>query len=363
MMGANMLRYLLKSLILCFCLFSVVVHAEETEYERMQREASEKQMNRMKEELELMDVDIRFYGKVVDQYQSPVEGAEILLLLTRFSPDIEKLFGDTDKVNAKTDMQGCFSFTGLKGSNIFIKLIRKEGYEFSIMQNPVAGYEYSGVRNPFIPDPTNPVVFHMRKMGETTFLIKESDLELELGVDELGKSVGVDLVSRHKIKNLSNPIMNGERLVCDLKMAATFNETNKIWSIVLMPGDTNGGIIASDQLLYEAPQDGYQPEFAFTAEDHKLPANKYIYLRSRDPAIYTRFEIEFATVGDDFVRVSGNSSTNPYGERNLERATDLPYAVYNQLYDEIETAFRQNKRPIKPDLKKLINEAKGKTSQ
>jgi hypothetical protein len=358
-----MLKHFSKCVISFFFLISIVAHAEETDYEKTEREAAEYKMNRIKEKAQQLDVDIQFYGKVIDQYGNPVDSADIVLLVTRFSPIATLLFGETAKVNAKTDTQGCFSFTSLKGRGIFIKLIQKEGYEFSVMRDQVS-YEYSGVQDPFIPDQNNPILFHLRKKGVSTFLIKESDLKLSLDIDESGKSVGADLVMRHKIKNLLNPILNGERLTCDLKMTATYNKINKIWSVVLMPGDTNGGIIASDQLLYEAPQDGYQTEYAFVAEgSDNPPTNKYIYLRSRDPAIYSRFEIRYAAVGDDIVQIIGSSFTNPYGDRNLEQATDLPSAVDRQLSDEIYDAYRQNKRPIKPDLQKLINEAKGNSAQ
>jgi len=55
--------------------------------------------------------------------------------------------------------------------------------------------------------------------------------------------------------------------------------------------------------------------------------------------------------------------TNPYGDRNLEQATDLPYEVTKQLTDEVKAAFRQNKRPVKPDLPKLIEEVKEKAEK
>jgi hypothetical protein len=358
------LKHFSTCLILFLFLISIVVHAEETDYEKTEREAAEYKMNRIKEKAQELDVEINFYGKVVDQNGDPVKSADVALGLTRFSPLVSMLFGGIKIIHASTDEQGRFSIIGEKGRSIDLDKIKKEGYEYAISQNPVRAFDYSGVQNPFNPDQTNPVVFHLRKKGEATFLIKELDLRLTLDVAESGKSVGFDLIRRVGIDDISKPMFNGERLTCDLKMTATYNETNKTWSVVLMPGDTNGGILASSQLLYEAPPDGYQNEYAFVAEgSHNLPATKYIYLRSRDPAIYSRFEIEFAAVGDDIVQIMGNSVTNPYGDRNLEQATDLPYAVDKQLSDEIRSAYKQNKRPAKPDLQKLINEAKGKTSQ
>ncbi|MFH0778401.1 MAG: hypothetical protein V2A71_07190, partial [Candidatus Eisenbacteria bacterium] len=62
-------------------------------------------------------------------------------------------------------------------------------------------------------------------------------------------------------------------------------------------------------------------------------------------------------------RLRGKAVTNPYGDRNLEQATDLPYEVTKQLTDEAKTSFRQNKRPSKPDLPKLVKEAKEKAEK
>ena len=142
-----------------------------------------------------------------------------------------------------------------------------------------------------------------------------------------------------------------------------FDPNSATWSVMLSPGGTNGGIIATHQLLYEAPRDGYQPEYAFTPEDRKPVKAKYVYLRSRDPAIYTRFEIEYINANKEFFRLSGKSMTNPYGDRNLEQATDLPYEVTQQLTDEARAALRKNKYPVKPDLPKLIKAAKKKAKK
>ena len=93
------------------------------------------------------------------------------------------------------------------------------------------------------------------------------------------------------------------------------------------------------------------------------PKAKYVYLKTRAPAIYTRYEIEHVNANKEFFRLTGKSVTNPYGDRNLEQATALPYEVTKQLADEAKTAFRQNKRPTKPDLPKLVKEAKEKAEK
>jgi hypothetical protein len=45
------------------------------------------------------------------------------------------------------------------------------------------------------------------------------------------------------------------------------------------------------------------------------------------------------------------------GDRNLVRASDLPFEVSQSMTNEAKAAFRENKRPSPPDLPKLVKEA------
>lgn len=86
---------------------------------------------------------------------------------------------------------------------------------------------------------------------------------------------------------------------------------------------------------------------------------KYIYLMSRKSSIYSRLELDSCNAADNFFRLNGDSAiTNPYGDRNLEPSSDLPYEVTKQLTDEVKATFQQNKRPEKPDIPKRVKEAK-----
>ena len=351
---------LLALLLLFAGLLPPVGNAAETAREKTEREAAENKMMRMEEKLRQQDVAIRFFGKVQDQDSQPVEGAEVVLHVTQFSPNMEKLFGATKEVRVKTDAQGCFTVSHEKGRSLYVKEIQREGYAFAPRENPIGEYRYAGEGQTFMPDQANPVAFRMRKTGTTAFLLTDRSVDVQFRVAESGKVLGFDFVQRGPIRNVVNPTGDDAVRVCDLQVKATFNTNDATWAVVLSPGNTNGGIIVSEQLLYEAPDAGYQPHYTFTPEDRKPVKAKYVYLMSRDPAIYTRLEIEHINANKDFFRLSGKSVTNPYGDRNLEQATDLPYEVTKQLTDEAKTAFRQNQRPPKPDLPKLVKEAKDK---
>lgn len=302
---------------------------------------------------------LHIYGKVTDQEGRPVADADVMLRweTAEFLIDEQKYSPQTEWL--KSDEDGAWTFRIDKPHRVFVVEVKKAGYAH------VAQHSYGSAGGNLVEHkttPDNPVVSVLRKKGETTFLLKESTLHLQVLASESGKTIGYDLVQREPIRNVENPGGDGATH-CDLKVEATFNTKEATWTAVLSPGNTDGGIVVSEQLLYEAPETGYQPEYPFTPEDRKPVMVKYIYLKSRDPAIYTRFEIDYINANKDFFRISGKSLTNPYGDRNLEQATDLPYEVTKQLSDEAKAAFRQNKRPEKPDLPKLVKEAKEKANK
>ena len=355
-----MQKHIIIVLLVFTGLLPLIGNGAETGRDKIECEADVNYLMRMAEIFRRLDVDIRFYGKVQDQFDQPVEGAEVVLHITAFSPNVEELFGQTKEVLVKTGSQGRFTVTNQKGHSIYIDAIRKTGYAFSVMQNSEE-YRFSGEDQNFTPNQADPVIFRVRKKGPTVFLLEDRYLEFYIPVAESGKVISYDFVQRRSIRNVANPAGDEAALVADLQVKATFNTNDTTWTVILSPGGTNGGIIVSDQLLYEAPDSGYQAEYTFRLEDRKPPKAKYVYLKTRDPAVYTCYEIEYINVNKEFFRLSGKSVTNPYGDRNLEPETDLPYKGTKQLTDEAKNAFRQNKRPEKPDLSRLLKEKKDKS--
>jgi len=333
------------------------------------QEGADSRIRRMLEDWSSAANEIVFYGKVVDQNGSPVSGA---VVSANAPTPIGYLQDRARKCLVHSDAAGrievtreSFGLDVLKGSFLFIDSIEKDGYEYEPGTNPETCFSYrQGYTDRHTPAPMSPVVFRMRKLsGDLAFLVQEQYLEMRVDSRDSGRVSGCDFVQRGPIMDVANPTGDEAAWVCDLQLKATFNTNNARWVALLSPGNTNGGIIVSDQLLYEAPEAGYQPEYAFTPEDRKPVKAKYVYLKSREPAIYTRFEIEHINANPDFFRLSGKSVTNPYGERNLEQATDLPYEVTRQLTDDARTAFREGRRPEKPDLLKVVNEAKEKANK
>lgn len=301
---------------------------------------------------------LSIYGKVVDQDGNPVEGAEVAVSWENASyligrPD----FGRIDVVCSDTN--GLWTFTITKPNRAFVGDVRKEGY--ALLQRHSYGSR-GGDLVEMRPTPENPVISVLRKKGEEVFLLKTASFRLGILVEESDKTVGYDFVREVGGWDVMKPVLNDEPLVCDVQLRAVFKTNDATWTAVLSPGDTNGGILVTEELFYEAPETGYEEECVITFEAGGSADPTYLYVRSRNPPIYTRLRVDFVAT-ERFFRIDGEAVTNPYGERNFEMATDLPYEVYAQLYREVQDAFRQNKRPPKPDLPRLVREAKKRKSE
>lgn len=356
-------NHLLALLLLFLALLPAATNADEAAQEKVRRASGEKKVERMKEDLQGRDMAVHFYGKVLDQSGRPVEGADVVLLATQFRPDAKVFFSRIKELRVQTNSQGCFMVSEDKARSLSVKDMQKEGYEFSLADNPCEVYEYAGPSKRFVPDQDNPVIFHMRKKGLATFLLESNNMTIQVPPAKSGKAVICDFVQRRKLIEGDKKSRATANLVCDLQIKAAFNANDATWAVTLSPGTPNGGIIVSEQMLYEAPETGYQAEYTFTPEDGKPVKAKYIYVRSRDPAIYTRIEIEDIGANKQFFDLLARYVTNPYGDRNLEQATNLPFEVMKPLADDVEAAFGQNKRPARPDLPKMIKEAKDKAEK
>ena len=309
---------------------------------------------------------IEFYGRIIDQYDEPVVHATVTIAVDA----AHVIPREPPAFQLKTDSNGQFSIekgkNSINAAGISISSIEREGYEMKFQQGERWVFDYrKNNPNRYLPNKTVPFTYRMRKKAAiSAFLFEEVMLKFQFGVEESGKRIGYDFVQRGHIRNVAMPVGNDRELVSDLQVTANYNSNDGTWAVVLSPGNASGGIIVSEQLLYEAPDSGYQKEYAFTPIDRMPLKAKYVYLMSRDPAIYTRIDLDMVNASSDFFRLNCRSTvTNPYGDRLLEQANELPYEVVKQLTDEAKTAFRHNKRPPKPDLARLLKEVDGKAGK
>ena len=334
-----------------------------------------------------MDARINFYGKVLDDHDQPVQGAEVMLQISRFSPNPAAVWTAVVGLSLKTDKDGNFMVHGERGSSLFVAKIKKEHYDTSPFGHTKTerGFHYDQeLHVPYVPDSQNPVVYHLRKKGLEAFLLKGGG-GFEFISEESGWYKGRDYFREGpafamKESELARPTVYGRPVVCDLRAQATLDPRSGAWTVVLAPGNPEGGVQSSDQLLYEAPTTGYQPSLTFKVEgkaskdirnqaniDIKMPV-KYLYLRSRNEPIYSRIEmserfmVRWRPSAKDPKTPTSELSfgiravINPYGDRILEEATDLPGELHVRLGNEVLDSYNKGVRPSAPDLQKLVQE-------
>ena len=295
---------------------------------------------------------IDFYGRVVDQHGDPVVGAQISVgMLHIAKPPVRE-----ERV-VETDLSGEFVIHWGKGSFLVINKIQRNGYEIGPKM-----YQYSyrsnwGYRH--IPDESNPVVFKMRKRAaEPTFLFHHIAADLKFD-ESNGLHTGFDV-----IRSYVDPDHRVLQRFRDLEALALWEPGDATCEITLKAnGDDTAGLILSDELLGLAPESGYQESLTLTFEDRKPVQQKYLYVRSRTPAIYSRFEIGGAGIGRDWLELGLQGHTNPYGERNLEMDEQFPGAASSHIEAMVRKAYRDNVSLDVAPLKELIEAAKGTTKE
>lgn len=183
---------------------------------------------------------IEFYGRVVDQSNQPVADARVVFNWTAV--------GDSRDSRTTSDTNGLFRLSGVTGKNLGVR-VSKEGYRQS-QEESSRGYEYAAFFEPsfHIPDPTNPVVYRLEKMGALEAL------------DVYRKSMGLTLDDKpvwFDVKKRTRAV-TGDFAI---SVAREFF-TNGVISnyVITVYSGTGAGIMlaqAGDR-MFQAPEQGYQ---------------------------------------------------------------------------------------------------------
>ncbi len=190
-------------------------------------------------------------------------------------------------------------------------------------------------------------------------MIERNEVEFNFKTSGSNNTRGYDFIEGRLTGNAARNSDSVKSPYCDLQVVASLNTNTAAWTVTLRACGTNDGVVVSDKKLYMAPANGYVREYSFALEDHKAPEKRFIYVSSRNGALYTRLEIYSVGAMDASAWIDAMSATNPFGNPNLEPATGIPSGLILQMRKEVKDFFRENKRPINPDLServKLFNE-------
>ena len=297
-----------------------------------------------------------FFGQVVDMQGNPIPDATVNLSWhTLFIRGVSKTA--SLKETLKTDKNGCFkkkcSYVGS-----FYAYVSKDGYEEVLADRP----------GDFLDHPwhseENPVITVLRKRGPLTFLIVSPSSGQ--WTDVIFGSDGTNSVSRPfdlLAWDSSRKWRDSATTNADLRIDAVFDVTEQCWNVTYSITNWPGGIVLSDEILYEAPAEGYVPRVSVTCTTNGS-FRKYLYVKSRTPAVYSRVLFGHRMNFKDVPLAFGMGCTawvNPYGERGLEydERIDSAFFLTDILRKEALEAFAAGRYPEKPkDMGKLAEETR-----
>ncbi|MGH8047326.1 MAG: carboxypeptidase-like regulatory domain-containing protein [Chthoniobacterales bacterium] len=233
-------------------------------------------------------------------------------------PDAKIVYGATDKFDAdgsnyhgKSDADGNFSISGIKGVVLTVGVAKAGYYHIHGKSNGAFAYAMdadSQTRPP--PTKENPAIFLLQKMGATEPLIK---VESGLRISRNGAPVEISLATGR----LKTP--------GDFRVEAwTHDETPDAkghydWRCrVSVP---NGGLVErTGQFDFQAPQDGYKSsdeiKMPVTAKEWHPACERSYFIRLSDGR-YARVQFEMIAGGNHYFQIEAYLNPAP-GSRNLE---------------------------------------------
>lgn len=318
---------------------------------------AEEDQNRSLDEKRAREIDelrrreINAYGMVVDQNKNPVKGAEVLISWEEFTIPFP---GPMRKTWVKTDDQGLWEFRQ-RAWRASVREASCDGYVFNMKQQDFGGITSDDLKNNRT-SPTNRIVVRLHKTGEPVFLVTDA---AELARPSAGYPVAkrFDIFRRKTLPIAEATNQSPAMFYSDMEIRVEPHGTNGAWRVFYRtPGDGDG-LIVTNALLFEAPASGYVSECVLVGlHDRDFP--RYLYLRSRTPALYSRFDMSYSLRPDSCV-VSYDSVSNPYGTRSLEPDAELEplWQLQERLEKEARAEIMTGKRLNKADLPKLVKEA------
>jgi len=294
----------LVSLLTLGCLFAAKIRASpelETAARRTQIAAEKKIWDAG------LATPIRFYGKVVDEKGIPISEANVHVSMH------DHLLEGYSKKELLSDKDGLFTVSG-HGLGLGV-MVSKGGYYHLKESDGTFGYaEGAGTGAPH-PDPSNPAIFVLRKMGTAAPLVR---VKGDFRIPKNGTPVLVDL-GTGRATGGSNQAIKVECWTNDQKVTNPNLNIPYDWRCQLtVPG---GGVVKREgQFDFVAPEGGYQP-----VDEIDMPASLGTKWRSqvtRDYFVklgngeFARLNFMMTAGGDHFFSIT--SYLNPSGSKNLE---------------------------------------------
>lgn len=262
----------------------------------------------MKEGLSQMnDVPIVFYGRLEDQSDAPVAGAQIRANIRIYNGS----GSTTEHLTTMSDGNGMFQINGGKGESLGI-MPTKQGYALAT-SGTLFKYSYM-YPDHFSPDQNNPTVIKMWKLQGAEPL------------DEINRTYRLP----YTVAPINFDLVAGQIVPSGGDLTITVNRPTGIisqqhpqnWSIDLVV--VGGGYIETSPeeaaITYAAPGGFYQPSGTFGNNNGPDLVDEMFFIQSRNGQVFSKIRLLFginATPERDMtITISGVANT--HGSRNWE---------------------------------------------
>lgn len=297
--------------------------------------------------------EIHVYGAVVDDKGMPVARAEILVSWQEYSVPYP---GAMRKTIVVSDGDGLWEFHE-KAMRASVREVTREGFLYERKQQDFGGVSVDDITQNRT-SPTNRLVMRLHAIRNSTLLVT-AEADLADVTTKMPLSVRYDIY-RNTWLPLSESIkLTHDQFYPDIQIDVSFDESNGGWLVVFRAPASDGGIMATNTLLLESPDNGYHQEASRTVSfENNAPT--YLYVRSRTPGLFTRFMFDYSLRPDSCV-VSYEMAANPYGSRSFEPIRDIGsrWDVIEQLAAEARSEINHGGRPSKNDHDARLAESLG----
>lgn len=262
----------------------------------------------MKEGLAAMnDVSIVFYGRLEDQFGSPVVGAAITANVRIYNG----VQSTVEHLTTASDGNGMFQINGGKGESLSI-MPKKEGY---VLATTGTYYKYSYMYpDRFSPDQNNPTIIKMWKLQGAQPLV---NLGKNYKLRYTDAPINFDLVGGEIVS------AGGDLQITVNRPSGEVSEHNpQSWSINFQV--IGGGFIETSDtewgVTYAAPESGYQSDGTFSNNNGPDLINKALFVVSRNGQIYSKLglSLRINNTPDGLMYITFTGVANTNGSGNWE---------------------------------------------
>jgi len=215
------------------------------------------------------------------------------------------------------------------------------------------------------------------RLSKSTFVLQDGNTARDcIYINPFYSVCEIDILQRRRttsLVKLKNELEKNETarfremLKVDLKLSLKYDPGAVTCEVTFeMPAEMPGGFFKANNSLDMMPQNGYKrdPVSVFATP---MPKKFFIYVKSRNPSIYTRvaFKVYLREMNElnsspTRLAIRYEPCINPYGGRNLEPIWNLPHSVSKKLEKDAREALAKGELAEKPDLIKLLEEATAK---